>query len=152
MCCPWSHERFKSFSSASTVRRQVDLGLPGFLFPGGFHLKAILGAVLVHPQHMFKPTDTLVLYLTDDALAFSFVSRDRDGTSPCSRFFRKMGKMSPCLRFLFCFTTKCNFQNLLTEPTEPPTVLFSEVLLETVSDENLRSWIGTNRSTFVLVK
>lgn len=37
------------------------------------------------------------------------------------------------------------------EPTEPPTVLFSEVLLETVSDENLRSWIGTNRSTFVLV-
>ena len=41
--CASPHERPVSLSSATTVLRQVVLGLPGFLFPGGVHLSAVLG-------------------------------------------------------------------------------------------------------------
>src|SRR4029434_4306858 len=42
-CCASPQVRFISFSSAVTVRRQVFLGRPCFLFPGGVHRRAILG-------------------------------------------------------------------------------------------------------------
>ena len=42
-CCDPPQVRFISFSSAGTVRRQVFLGRPCFLFPGGVHRRAILG-------------------------------------------------------------------------------------------------------------
>ena len=42
-CCASPQVRFISFSSAVTVRRQVFLGWPCFLFPGGVNRRAILG-------------------------------------------------------------------------------------------------------------
>ncbi len=40
-CWASPHDRFICSSSCVTVLRQVVLGLPGFLLPGGVHLKAI---------------------------------------------------------------------------------------------------------------
>jgi len=42
-CCASPQVRFISFSSAVTVRRQVILGWPCFLFPGWVHRRVILG-------------------------------------------------------------------------------------------------------------
>ena len=43
MCWACPHVSSLSFSSAITVRRQVVLGRPLFLFPGGVHLNATFG-------------------------------------------------------------------------------------------------------------
>ena len=56
-CWASSHDRFICFSSCVTVLRQVVFGLPGFLLPGGVHLKATFemrsGSILnTCPSHL----------------------------------------------------------------------------------------------------
>ena len=66
--CASPKVRWFSASSVVILRRQVVVGLPGFLFPGGVHLRAILaGAMRLHTEDMPQPPHTPALNIVSKA-------------------------------------------------------------------------------------